>query len=61
PPPIPAKVIDRNYLGHSALIRLELPDATPITARVPPDHPIALGSQVGLTVTGPCRTWPAAH
>ncbi|WP_329430541.1 ABC transporter ATP-binding protein [Streptosporangium sp. NBC_01495] len=65
-PPAPqaviATVIGDDFHGHDALVTLELPDGTHVTARIPaPTGPMTTGTRVGVQVEGGGRAWRDQH
>ena len=57
-PVVDAVVVHREFYGHDALLRLDLPDGAVATARTP-GHPLPeVGSTVKVGVRGPVVTFP---
>ncbi len=54
------RVIESEYYGHDAVlrIRLERADGEPIVVRTTGDHQLPTGSLVVLRARGPVLTWP---
>ena len=61
---IAARVIDRAYFGHDAVLRVEvgaLADREPLLVRVTGPGAPAAGTDVLLTVRAPVMAWPAGE
>lgn len=56
---VPAHVVDVEYFGHDAVVRLELGAAGEITARCPGYALPAIGAQVRLVVRGEVGVEPS--
>jgi iron(III) transport system ATP-binding protein len=54
-----ARVIGSHYYGHDMVLTIETVEGLVLRARVAGGHPLALGTAVRVSATGPCAAWPS--